>query len=419
MQKRASGVRDLLASLGPGITAGAADDDPSGIATYTIAGAQFGNQFTWTALITWPLMGGVQMMSAGVGMVSGRGLAGAFAQKFPRWLVAAFALALLAANTINIASDLAAMGDAAAMLAGGRPFAFALLFGLVICIAAVRFRYRQLARVLQWLALALFAYVFAALTVKPDWPEVLRATFMPSLPHGRQAWATLVAILGTTISPYLFYWQAGQEIEEQKARGLNDVAQRRGSSRREMDARRIDVVLGTLFSNLIMFFIFVTTAATLHASGHTQVQTTRAAAEALKPLAGDLCYVLFSAGLIGTGLLAIPTLAGSAAYAIAETFDWNSGLDNKLRRAPAFYAVFVCATLLAIVIDAFRIDPVRALFWSAVINGVLAPAVLICMYRVATDDKIMAGQTSPTAVRALVALTIVLMTIAAIAMFVL
>jgi len=281
----------------------------------------------------------------------------------------------------------------------------------------VRFRYRQMASVLKWLALALFAYVFAALTVKPDWRAILHATFAPSLPRGSQAWATLVAILGTTISPYLFYWQAGQEIEEQKAQGLNSIARRRGSSRREMDARRIDVAIGTLFSNVIMFFIFVTTAATLHASGHSHVETTRAAAEALKPLAGNLCYVLFSAGLIGTGLLAVPTLAGSAAYAVAETFGWNFGLDHKLRRAPAFYAVFVCATLLAIAIVAFGINPVQALFWSAVINGVLAPAVLVCMYRVATDEKIMAGQTSPVIVRAVVVLTIVLMTLAAIGMF--
>ncbi|HZP67943.1 MAG TPA: Nramp family divalent metal transporter [Rudaea sp.] len=412
--RKTSAVRRLFGTLGPGVVTGAADDDPSGIATYSIAGAQFGNQFLWAALLTWPLMGAVQMMSARVGMVSGRGLAGAFRQKFPRWLTTSFACALFAANTINIASDLSAMSDAVAMLVGGRALLYAIAFGVGLSVAAIRLRYRQLALALEWLALALFAYVATAFLVHVDWADVAKAVVVPALPHGKEAWATLVAILGTTISPYLFYWQAGQEIEEQKAKGRNSVVARRGASRREIDARRIDVGIGTFFSNVIMFFIIVTTAATLHKAGHLQIETTRQAAEALRPLGGQLCYWLFAAGLIGTGLLAIPTLAGSAAYAFAETFGWNYGLDKRFHRAPWFYGVFVLSTALALGIDAAGIDPMKALFWSAVINGVLAPLVLVCMYLVSTDRDIMAGQTVSRPVRIAVGATTVLMAAAAI-----
>ena len=292
-------------------------------------------------------------------------------------------------------------------------------FGLGICVAAVRLRYHQIAMVLQWLALALFAYVITAFVVNIDWLDVLRSTFFPQLPHGKEAWAILVAILGTTISPFLFYWQAGQEIEEQKAKGRRLRVQREGASKRELIDRRLDVTAGTLFSNLIMFFIIVTSAATLHASGHAPIETTRQAAEALRPLAGDFAYWLFSAGLIGTGLLAIPTLAGSAAYAFAETFDWAYGLDQKFQRAPSFYVVFILATMSAIAIDFIGVNPIKALFWSAVVNGLLAPFVLVCMMLVATDRKIMCGQTSPPIVSFVVALTTIAMSAAAVAMFLL
>jgi len=418
-QRRVSRLKRVWRSLGPGVITGAADDDPSGIATYSLTGAQFGNQFSWAALVTWPMMGCVQMMAARIGMVSGVGLAGAFRQKFPLWVVALFTIALLVANTINIASDLAAMGDAAEMLGGGPSQAWVVIFGLGICVAAVRLRYHQIAMVLQWLALALFAYVITAFVVNIDWLDVLRSTFFPQLPHGKEAWAILVAILGTTISPFLFYWQAGQEIEEQKAKGRRLRVQREGASKRELIDRRLDVTAGTLFSNLIMFFIIVTSAATLHASGHAPIETTRQAAEALRPLAGNFAYWLFSAGLIGTGLLAIPTLAGSAAYAFAETFDWAYGLDQKFQRAPSFYVVFILATMSAIAIDFIGVNPIKALFWSAVVNGLLAPFVLVCMMLVATYRKIMCGQTSPPIVSFVVALTTIAMSAAAVAMFLL
>jgi len=401
--------RRVLGALGPGVTTGAADDDPSGVTTYSIAGAQLGTSLLWTALLTWPLMGCVQMMCARIGMVTGMGLAGALRQKFPRALVALFSLALLIANTINIASDLAGMGDAAHMLGGGPAKIYVVLFGLGICFATVRLRYHQIASVLKWLALALFAYVITAFISKPDWSAALRATLLPSWPSGHEAWSTLVAILGTTISPYLFYWQAGQEVEEEKAMGRRLLVERKGATKAELVDRRIDVGVGTLFSNVVMYFIILTCAVTLHRSGHTHIATTKDAAEALRPLAGDLAYWLYTVGIIGTGLLAIPTLAGSAAYAFAETFDWAYGLDNKFRQASSFYAVFILATVVGIAIDFLGIDPIQALLWSAIVNGLLAPFLLICIYLLASDEKIMRGQTSRPITRAAAALTTLLM----------
>jgi len=417
-KKSPSVLRRVLHALGPGVTTGAADDDPSGVATYSVAGAQLGTSMLWTALLTWPLMGCVQMMCARIGMVTGVGLAGALRKKFPRWLIALFSLALLIANTINIAADLAGMGDAAEMLGGGPSQVYEALLGLGICYATVRLRYHQIANALKWLALALFAYVITAFIAKPDWSEVLRSTFMPTWPGGHAAWATLVAILGTTISPYLFFWQAGQEVEEEKAMGRRLLIYRQGATNAELVDRRIDVGLGTLFSNVVMYFIILTTAATLHRAGHTDIATTRDAAEALRPLAGDAAYLLYTVGILGTGLLAIPTLAGSAAYAFAETFDWAYGLDQKFRQANSFYAVFIIATVVAIIVDFIGIDPIKALFWSAIVNGLLAPFLLVCIYLLASDSKVMLGQPSSRITRVAVALTTVLMFGAAIGMFV-
>ena len=410
--------RRILSALGPGLTSGAADDDPSGIATYSIAGAQVGTSLLWTTWVTWPLMSAVQMMCARVGMVTGMGLAGAFRQKYPKWIVGSISMALLIANTINIASDLAGMGDAAHMLGAGPSRLYMVVFGAGICIATVRLRYYQIANVLKWLALALFAYVITAFLAHPHWPTVLRAVVSPSWPSGSQGWAMLVAILGTTISPYLFFWQAGQEVEEEKAKGRRLLIHRQGTTRREIVDRRIDVTIGTFFSNVVMFFIMLTAALTLHKAGITDIKSSRDAAEALRPLAGDAAYWLYTLGIVGTGLLAIPTLAGSAAYAFAETFDWVYGMDKKLQNAGSFYAVFSLAILGGIAIDLFGIDPIKALFWSAVINGVLAPFLLCGILLVAIDKKIMLGQPSSMLTRGVVALTTLLMAGAAIGMFV-
>jgi Mn2+/Fe2+ NRAMP family transporter len=413
-----SGYQRVLHALGPGVTTGAADDDPSGVATYSVVGAQFGTSFLWSALVTWPLMGCVQMMSARVGMVTGMGLAGALREKFPRWIVGSIALILLVANTINIASDLAGMADAANMLGAGPSHLYVWVFGLGICGATVWLRYQQLASVLKWLAVALFAYVITTFLVHPDWGAVLHDTAFPTWPGGSAAWAGLVAVLGTTISPYLFFWQAGQEVEEEKAKGRRLVIHRRGATSREIVDRRIDVGVGTFFSNIVMFFIILTTALTLHRHGIQAISTTRDAATALRPLAGNYAYFLYTLGIVGTGLLAIPTLAGSAAYAIAETFDWAYGLDERFENAVLFYSVFILATVVGAALDFFNVDPIKALLWSAIVNGVLAPFVLVALLLVASDKKIMHGQISSRVTRVVVALTTLLMFGAAIGMFV-
>jgi len=411
-------IRRFLAVLGPGLTTGAADDDPSGIATYSIAGAQHGTSLLWTALITWPLMAPVQMMCARIGMCTGKGLGGALREKFPAWLVGVVALALLIANTINVGADLAGMADAAEMLTGLNSHYLVMFLGVGIAFATVWFRYAKIARVLKWLALTLFTYVITAVVLRPHWTAIIHDTFIPSWPKGHEAWATLVAILGTTISPYLFFWQASQEVEEEKAMGRRMLVQREGASSTEITDRKLDVGVGTFFSNLVMYFIILTTALTLHAHGIKNVESSAQAASALEPFAGKFASTLFTIGILGVGLLAIPTLTGSAAYAFAETFGWRQGLDRKFRSAPAFYSIIILATVVGIILDFANVNPVKALFWTAVINGLLAPFLLIGILAIACDSKIMKGQCSSRLGRFVVALTTLAMFGAAIGMFV-
>ncbi len=414
----ASRLRSFFASLGPGLITGAADDDPSGIATYSSAGAALGTSLIWTALITWPLMAAVQMMCAHIGMMSGRGLAGAFHHKLARPLIIIAACALFVANTINVGADLSGMADAAQMFSGISSHVFIFIFGIAIAFATIQCRYEQIATILKWLALVLFAYIFTALIVGPDWKTVVHDTFIPTLPKGHQAWSMLVAILGTTISPYLFFWQASQEVEEEKAAGRRMLARRQGATRHELQVRGLDVGVGTFFSNIVMFFIILTTALTLHRHGITDIKTSRDAAEALRPFAGKFAAGLFTFGVIGVGFLAIPTLTGSAAYALAETFGWHQGLGRKLKTARAFYAVVIVSTIVGIAMDFSGINPVKALLWTAIINGVLAPFLLVGVLLVATDYKVMHKKPSSPLAVATVALTTLLMFAAAIAMFV-
>lgn len=414
----AAWTQPFFKSIGPGVITGAADDDPSGIATYSVAGAQLGTSLLWTALLSWPLMAAVQMMCARIGMVTGRGLAGNLKQKFPRWLLFTSVLALLAANTFNIAADLAGMADAAQMLSGVHARWFVVIFALLISWATVRLRYRYIADALKWLVLVLFAYPVTAFVVGPNWHLVLRATFLPSLPHGRAAWSTLVALLGTTISPYLFFWQTGQEIEEEKYEGKKTLASRRGATEEELKVRAIDVGMGGFFSNLVSFFIILTTAVTLHLHGITNIETTRQAAEALRPLAGRFAATLFTVGIVGVGFLAIPTLAGSAAYACAETLGWREGLDHTLQKARAFYAIILFSTAAGVGINFLGIDPVKALYWTAVLNGLVAPFLLLGILVVAIDKKLMVGQPSSRLAVVVVAITTAAMFAAGVAMFV-
>lgn len=410
-------MRTFWRALGPGVVVGAADDDPSGIATYSVAGAQLGSAMLWTALLTWPLMAAVQTMCARIGMVTGQGLASALHAKFPRPLLVIAAAALFLANTLNLGADLSAMADAAGLLTGVTSHLWVVLFGGVLAFATVRLRYTQLANALKWLALALFVYVVAAFHLRPRWPDVARATFIPSLPHGHDAWQTLVAILGTTISPYLFFWQASQEVEEEKSKGRRRLDDRRGATSTELRTRKLDVGVGTFFSNAVMFFIILTTWLALHRNGVTRVETSKDVAAALEPLAGRFAALLYTIGILGTGALAIPTLAGSAAYAFAETFDWHQGIDEPLHVAQAFYAVVALAFLVGVGMDFANVNAVRALYWSAILNGLLAPFLLLGILLVASDRAVMQNQPSSTLGRVTVGVTTLAMFGAALAMF--
>jgi Mn2+/Fe2+ NRAMP family transporter len=327
--------------------------------------------------------------------------------------------ALFIANTINIGADLSGMADAMSLLTHISSHVWVVIAGVGIGWATVRLRYVLFASILRWLALVLFVYVVTAFYLHPDWKSVAKATLIPSLPHGRAAWATLVAILGTTISPYLFFWQASEEVEEEKSRGRATVEQRRGASKDEIFDRKIDVAAGTFFSNAVMFFIILTTALTLHPHGITSPQTSREVAEALEPLAGRYASLLYTLGLVGTGALAIPTLAGSAAYALSETFGWPEGMDETYARARAFYAVVIISIGAGVALDFADLNAVRTLFLSSVLNGLLAPFLLLGILLVAMDRNIMAGQPSSRLGEATVAVTTVAMFAAAIAMIVL
>ena len=410
-------ILNFFRKLGPGLVTGAADDDPAGIATYSMAGAQHGTALLWTTVLTWPLMGAVQMMCARVGMVTGEGLAGALRKKLPRSCIVLISLALFIANTINVGADLAGMADAAEMLTGIGAHWLVPLFGLFITLAAVRCRYEQIASILKWLALVLFAYVITGFIIKPDWSLVARSTFIPKLPANHEMWATLVAILGTTISPYLFFWQSSQEVEEEKAKGKKTVVQRRGASSQQILDRKLDVGAGTFISNAVMFFIILTTALTLNKTGLTHIETSRQAAEALRPLAGRFAAILFTTGIIGVGFLAIPTLAGSAAYAFAETFGWRQGLDEKFSHARSFYGVLIASVAIGVILDVLKVSAMKALYWSAVLNGLLAPFLLLGILLVSRDRKIMQEQPSSKLSLVVVSLTTLLMFLAGVGMF--
>jgi Mn2+/Fe2+ NRAMP family transporter len=370
------------------------------------------------ALLTWPLMAAVQTMCARIGMVTGCGLMSALRRKFPRPLLLAACAALFIANTINIGADLSGMADAAELLTHVSSHIWVVLFGVLIAFATVRLRYIMIADVLKWLSLVLFAYVITAFIVGPQWSLVARDTFVPRMPPEPGAWAMVVAILGTTISPYLFFWQASQEVEEEKAMGRHSILARRGATPEEIKTRKWDVGLGTLFSNVAMFFIILTTALTLHKAGITNPQSSREVASALRPLAGNFATLLYTVGLLGLGTLAIPTLSGSAAYAFAETFGWKEGIDERFARARAFYRVVIIATLLGIALNVANVNPVKALYWTAILNGLLAPFLLLGILIAASDRVLMQGQPSPPLRRFVVALTTLVMFGAAIAMFV-
>jgi NRAMP (natural resistance-associated macrophage protein)-like metal ion transporter len=379
-----------LSKLGPGLITGAADDDPSGIATYSQAGAQFGFNLLWTLLLTYPLMAAIQVISAHIGRVTGRGLATNLQRFAPRKLVWLVVGLLLVANVINIAADISAMGDAMALVAPGKAHYYAVGFGVLSVLLQVFIPYQRYVNLLKWLTLVLLAYVATVFVVRVPWSEVLVSTLLPRLQWHKEYLTTIVAVFGTTISPYLFFWQASQEVEELRA-DADAHPLRRAPEQVEPQYRRIrfDTLVGMGVSNLVAFFIMLTTAATLHAHGVNDLQSSAQAASALKPIAGELAFVLFAAGIVGTGLLAIPVLAGSAAYAMAGTFHWKSSLDNKFSAARKFYAIIIVSTLAGIGFIFAPVDPIKALYWSAVLNGVIAVPVMVIMMAVASSRKIM------------------------------
>ncbi len=382
------GIRDLWRSLGPGLITGAADDDPSGIATYSQAGAQFGYALTWTMFLTLPFMAAIQIISASIGWATGEGLARSIGKRLPRPVLLALVALLVVANTANITADLVAMGEALNLVIGGPAVAYAIGFGVLCLVAEIVIPYHRYAGYLKFLTFVLFVYVATAFTVHIPWGTVLRSTVLPDFSLGRDALLTIVAVFGTTISPYLFFWQAAQEAEESR---LSYRAKAKAAlSPAAFRHIAIDTWTGMTMSNVVAFFIIVTTAATLHAHGITKIDTAAQAAEALKPIAGTFAFALFSAGIIGTGLLAVPVLAGSAAYGVAEAFRLRGSLEMPASRAIGFYAIVSAATLAGAALTISKVDPIDMLFWAAVINGVLAVPIMFAMMLVVSrkDEKL-------------------------------
>ena len=380
----------LLQVLGPGLITGASDDDPSGIATYSQAGAQFGFGLSWVMVLALPLMCAIQEISARIGRVTGRGIAGNLKKHFPLPVVYMIVALLVVANVINIGADLGAMGAGLKLLIGGPQLVYVALFGLVTVLLEVFSRYSRYVSVLKWLTLSLFAYVGVAFVVHMPWGTVAKSLVVPQISFTAAYMTVVVAILGTTISPYLFFWQAEEEVEEVKERdGAKPLERAPEQAPPEIKRIRIDTYLGMALSNVVALFIIITTAATLHAHGVTDIQTSSQAAEALRPIAGPFAFTVFAIGIIGTGLLALPVLAGSSAYAMGETFGWHVGLARKPGRAKAFYWTIAIATLLGVLLNYSPIDPIKALFWSAVINGVVAVPVMAMMMLLASRESVM------------------------------
>jgi NRAMP (natural resistance-associated macrophage protein)-like metal ion transporter len=412
-------IHRFFTELGPGLITGAADDDPSGISTYSVTGAAFGYAPLWTALFSFPLMAAVQLMCARLGMVTGRGLAGVVRRHYSRPVLWGACALLITANVVNIGADLGGMAEATEMVTGIRapfwtPFYTVLILSLLFWSS-----YKHIARIFKWLTLVLFAYVGAALLARPNWSTVLRATLMPHIEWSGAYLATFVGILGTTISPYLFFWQAAEEVEEERAMGRRSVGRRKGATDEELKVARTDVVTGMFFSNLAMYFIILTTAATLHAHGQTNIETARQASEALRPLAGEGAYWLFTLGLIGTGMLGVPVLAGAAAYAVSEAALWRGSLEDRPRLSHKFYAVITVSMMLGLMLNYAGFKAVWMLFWAAVLNGVLAPPLILLVVLLTSSRKVMGKRVSSPLLRLLGWATALIMTAASIAMLVL
>jgi len=409
--------RGILSVLGPGLITGASDDDPSGIATYSQAGAQFGFLTSWLMLFTWPLMAAIQEISARIGRVTGKGIAANLREHYSVWLLRPVIALLLIANIINLGADLGAMGDALRLLIGGPRGLYVILFAAICAGLEIFSSYQRYVAFLKWTTLSLFAYVATALIVKVPWGEVAYDTFVPQFLWQSDYITVIVAVLGTTISPYLFFWQASEEAEDERVKpGQHPLLDHPEEARGEIRRIEIDTYIGMGLSNLVAFFIVVTTAATLHAHGATDVQSSEQAAEALRPIAGEFAFIIFALGILGTGLLAVPVLAGSAAYALAEAMQWTAGLGRRPREAKRFYATIAVGTAIGIGINFVNIDPVKALFWSAVINSVAAVPLMVVMMIMTMQRKVMGQFTLPRPLWAIGWVSTAAMAVAVVAM---
>ena len=391
-------ARKFANRFGPGLITGAADDDPSGLATYSQAGAQFGVGLLWTLAFTAPLMISIQMVSARIGWLTGHGLAWNIRRVMPKRITAAIVALLVFANTLNIAADISAMGEALQLIAGGPEHGHALVFGLICTVLPLWLNYESMVSVLKWLTLALLAYVAVVFMLHVDWEHVMRHTALPSFQSGGAYWIMVVAVLGTTISPYLFFWQASQEAEQRRRMELDNIG---GVSLvtnasfvyEHLGRIKLDTIVGMVFSNVVAFCVMLATAITLNQHGVTDIQTTKQAAEALRPLAGEFTFVLFALGIIGTGMLAVPVLAASAGYAVADAFEWRSGLDHDVLEAKGFFGVIAASTIIGTAIDFTPLDPIKALVWSAVVNGVIAVPIMAVMMWLGSNHEILGDYT--------------------------
>ncbi len=409
--------RRLLHFIGPGWITGASDDDPSGIATYSQAGAQFGFAMAWVMLFTWPLMAAIQEISARIGRVTGEGIAGNLRAHYPRWLLHVIVGLLLIANILNLGADLGAMGAGANLLLPLSPHLYVMAFAVGCMLLEIFLRYERYAMVLKWASLSLFAYVAVALVVDIPWRQVAVATFIPTFSWQKDYIVTIVAVLGTTITPYCFFWQSSEEAEQERINPNEHTlleAPREGPA--EMRRIRTDTYIGMGFSNLISWFIIIATAATLHATGITDIQTSAEAAEALRPIAGVFTFAVFALGIIGIGLLAVPVLAGSAAYALGEALGWPTGLARLPQDAKAFYGTIAVGTLIGVLINFVNLDPIKALFWSAVINGVIAVPLMIMIMVMGMQPRVMGPFTLPGSLLTLGWLCTAVMTVAVLIM---
>ena len=411
-------LRRLLRALGPGIVTGASDDDPSGIGTYAVAGARLGFSVLWMALLTFPMMAAVQFTCAKISMVTGKGLATVLRDHYPRVILYPAVFALLMANTLNAGADISAMAAAMAMFVPLPTSLLILLFALVILSIQLFGAYSVVARLFKWLSLSLLAYVGAAFLAKPEWGEVLRGTFIPSLTLDRDSLVILVGLLGTTISPYLFFWQGDMEVEEEIRLGRATLKERGGVTDGELRAAVFDVSLGMFFSNLGMYFIILATGATLFKSGMTSITSANDAAMALRPIAGEAARALFALGIVGTGLLAVPILTCSASYALSEALGWRYGLNERPMAAKGFYGIIIVSTLLGSLIDFVGINPIQALVWTAVLNGLIAPPLLLIILHVANNQGLMGERKNGWLLNLLGGITTLAMGAAAIALFI-